>query len=207
MPHARCSTGLSLSLGLALTLVLPGCALFKAASRPAPDVKVASTPAKIKRGAYLATNVMGCVGCHSPLNEAHLPLPDQLGAGGRVFGHAEGLPGEIVSANLTPDPATGIGSWTDGELVRAIREGVSRDGHALFPIMPYPNYRELSDDDTEAIVAYLRSLPPVAKAVTPTKLDFPLNFIVNTIPKPLEGPVAAPTATGAARGHEQGGER
>ena len=56
--------------------------------------------------------------------------------------------------------STGIGNWTDGEVIRAIREGVSRDGQALFPLMPYAGFRHMSDEDVYALVAYLRTLPP-----------------------------------------------
>jgi hypothetical protein len=78
-----------------------------------------------------------------------------------IVGPEMGLPGRITSKNLTSDAKTGLGSWTDGEILRAIREGVSKDGHALFPLMPYPNYRTMSDEDAYAIVAYLRTLKPV----------------------------------------------
>ena len=63
--------------------------------------------------------------------------------------------------NITPDRETGIGTWTDGEKIRAIREGIHKDGSALFPMMPYAEYRNMSDDDVQSLVAYLNSLPPV----------------------------------------------
>jgi mono/diheme cytochrome c family protein len=188
------------ALGLAGTLVLGGCALMKAASRPAPDVKVAGTPEQVARGKYLANNLNACLSCHSPLTEVHLPQPGKEGSGGRLFGREDGLPGNIYSTNLTPDVETGIGGWTDGEVIRAIREGVSKDGHALFPLMPYPNYAKMSDEDVEAIVAYLRTLKPVKNKVGKTEIDFPLNIIVNTIPKPLAGPVGPAPKDGVARG-------
>lgn len=188
------------ALALGFALAASGCALLKAASRPAPDLKVEITPERVKRGEYLANHVTACIHCHSPLTEQHLPKPGLEGAGGRLFGREDGLPGDIYSTNLTPDKETGLGNWTDGEVVRAVREGVSKDGHALFPLMPYPNYRELSDDDMQAVVAYLRTLKPVKSAPRKTELDFPLSIIVNTIPKPLEGPVAAAPKEGVPRG-------
>lgn len=187
-------------VAVGFALAASGCALFKAASRPAPDLKVEATPERVKRGEYLVKHVNGCIGCHSPLTEAHLPKEGMVGAGGRLFGRADGLPGDIWSTNLTPDKETGLGDWTDGEIVRAVREGVSKDGHALFPLMPYPNYRDMSDEDVEAIVAYLRTMKPVKNVIKKTELDFPLSFIVNTIPKPLEGPVGPAPKEGVARG-------
>jgi mono/diheme cytochrome c family protein len=93
----------------------------------------------------------------------------------------------LHASNITP---AGIGAWTDGELIRAITEGVSRDGRPLFPLMPYDNFRTMAPDDLEAIVAYVRSLKPIAVArpAPVTKIDFPLNLIVRTMPGP-----AAPT--------------
>ena len=72
-----------------------------------------------------------------------------------------GLPGRIASRNITPDVETGIGAWTDGEKIRAIREGISRDGTMLFPMMPYARFRKMSDEDVMSLVAYLNTLPPV----------------------------------------------
>lgn len=181
-------------------LTLSGCALFKAAQRPAEAVKVEATPARVARGAYLANTVMACVGCHSPITESHMPVAGKEWSGGRLFGKADGLPGNIYTTNLSSDPETGLGSWTDGEILRAMREGVSKDGGALFPLMPYPAYHQMSDDDAHAIVAYLRTLPPVKATHPKRELDFPLSIIVNTIPKPLDKPVASPAADPTSRG-------
>ena len=86
------------------------------------------------------------------------------GVGGIVWNEQIGFPGTLVASNITPDPDTGLGKWTDGEIIRAIREGVDRDGNALFPIMPYSHFRNMSEEDAQAIVAYLRSLPPLGPA-------------------------------------------
>lgn len=180
---------------LAGSALLSGCALFKAAQRPPSDITIERTPERIKRGEYLANKVMNCMECHTGADPVtHEPKPELFGMGGKYFGPEMGIPGKIYSSNLTPDPKTGLGNWTDGEILRAMREGVSKDGRALFPIMPYMNYRTMSDEDAYAIVAYLRSLEPKEHQVPARQLDFPLNFIVNTIPKPLDGPVPpAPT--------------
>jgi mono/diheme cytochrome c family protein len=180
---------------LAGSTLLGGCAMFKAAQRPPADVNVERTPERIKRGEYLANKVMNCMECHTGADAVtHAPKPELFGMGGKYFGPEMGLPGKIYSPNLTSDPKTGLGSWTDGEILRAMREGVSKDGHALFPLMPYMNYRTMSDEDAYSIVAYLRTLEPKENRVPARELDFPLSVIVNTIPKPLDGPVPpAPT--------------
>ena len=88
----------------------------------------------------------------------------------------------MIAPNISPDPETGIGNWTDDEIARAIQEGVNKDGRALFPVMPYMRFRNFTDEDLASVVVYLRSIPPVKNAMRLTKLNFPLNFIVKTIP-------------------------
>ena len=89
---------------------------------------------------------------------------------GRSFA-PDGVP-FLTAPNLTPDPETGIGTWTDDMLARAIREGISHDGRTLFPIMPYQKFRHLSDEDLASIVVYLRSLPPIRNPLPPTLSRF-----------------------------------
>jgi Cytochrome c len=157
--------------------------------RPAADLKAPNTPEAIARGKYLVDNVTGCLGCHSQIDETapgEPPVPGRLGSG-RDFGLMQGFPGHVRAPNLTPDLDTGIGSWSDGEVVRAIREGVSKDGRALFPMMPYGSYgKSLSDEDTLAIVSYLRTLPPIKNDPGRTKIDFPVSMFVRAAPAPLE---------------------
>src|SRR5262249_33855917 len=102
-----------------------------------------------------------------------------------------GLPGKIASRNITPDVETGIGSWTDGEKIRAIREGVSRDGTALFPMMPYERFRQMSDEDVKSLGAYLNTLPPVKHQVERSQVDFPVSVLIKSAPQPA-GAVASP---------------
>lgn len=163
--------------------------------RPAPDMKVPMTPERIERGRYLFENVAHCTGCHSPRDWSKFSAPVVAGTvgSGVEFPAELGLPGSIVATNLTPDPETGLGNWTDGEKVRAIREGVSRDGRALFPFMPYPAFSKMSDEDVEAIVAYMNTLKPVKHALPKTKLDFPVSLMSKFAPKPVEGKVSAPS--------------
>ena len=105
--------------------------------------KFGSTPARLARGEYLVRDVTDCMACHAEHDwTAHdAPvLPNTLGAG-QDMNILKGLPGKVYAPNITPDPETGVGNWSDDQLARAIREGVSHDGRALFPFMPYPDFR------------------------------------------------------------------
>jgi mono/diheme cytochrome c family protein len=170
--------------------------------RPAPEMKAPDTPEAIERGRYLAEAMTGCIACHSPVDESRPGDFAQAGLeySGRVFRADEGFPGKIVAPNLTPDPETGVGRWTDGEIVRAIREGVSRDGRPLFPLMNYPGYRDLSDGDVLSIVAYLRTRKPIRRDNGKTELDFPVGMMIRTVPQPLEGAPPGLPGAGVERG-------
>ena len=111
-------------------------------------------------GGYLAGPVGRCMDCHT---EQHNGTPAALGAGGKAF---YGPWGVSVSANITPDNSDGIGNWTDTEIERAIRTGVARDGHKLFPPMPFAAYSGIKADDMKAVIAYLRSLTPAVEAAS-----------------------------------------
>lgn len=173
--------------------------------RPAPDVKAPSTPEALARGKYIAHNVAACIGCHSPVREdvpGEPPVEGKLGAG-RDFGDLPGFPGHLRSRNLTPDKETGIGAWTDGEVLRAMREGVSRDGRPLFPQMPFQTYaKTLSDEDALAVIAYFRSLPAVKNDPGPMEIKFPVSMFVRAVPQPLtqSAPAAPPVTDKLARG-------
>lgn len=178
--------------------------LRKPSQRPASTVKVQATPERVARGRYLVHHVSACLDCHSERTPAYgLPIkPGREGAGGFVWAKSIGFPGTLGASNITPDPETGLGKWSDGEISRAIREGVDRNGNALFPIMPYQHLRAMSDEDVEAIVAYLRTMKPVRYEKPAKKLDPPMNVIEKFIPKPLDGPVPAPDrASSVAYGH------
>lgn len=172
-------------------------ALKKPAMRPARTGTFEATPERIARGRYLTEHVADCHGCHSErvTERFGMPLkPGGMGKGGFPFDEKFGVPGLVCAQNITPDPETGLGSWTDGEILRAIREGVDRNGEALFPMMPYGDFRNLADDDATSIVAYLRTLPPIRNAVPRKKIAFPVNLLIKSAPKPVDGPVAAPDA-------------
>jgi mono/diheme cytochrome c family protein len=163
--------------------------------RPASTEKVEATPARLARGRYLLDHVTDCLVCHSDAYADRFAIPVKAGTegqGGFPFGPKLGVPGVVQAQNITSDPEFGIGAWTDGEVMRAIREGVNRRGGALFPMMPYLGYREMSDEDVRSVVVYLRTLPPIHHAVAPRKLDFPVNLMIRLAPRPLKGPVTAP---------------
>jgi hypothetical protein len=99
------------------------------------------------------------------------------------------LPGRIVAPNLTPDPETGAGNWTDDQLARSIREGIGLDGRALFPMMPYQHYREMSDEDVASVVVYLRALPAVRRELPKTEIIFPVKYRIRRVPERVTSPV------------------
>lgn len=161
--------------------------LRKPAQAPASQAKVLMTPERIARGKYLFEHVADCGGCHSGRDFTHVGgpfIPGQSGQGNVLSDVMIGMPGVVVAANITPDPETGLGAWTDGEKIRAIRDGVDKDGNALFPMMPYAVYRYMSDEDVQSLVAYLNSMPPVRHLLPRTKLAFPVNVLIKSAPKP-----------------------
>jgi mono/diheme cytochrome c family protein len=169
-------------------------ALRKPAQRPATVERIEPTPERVARGKYLVHHVSDCLGCHSDRTpEFGLPIkPGTEGKGGFVFDKNLGFPGVVAAQNITSDRETGLGGWSDGEILRAIREGVDRQGNALFPMMPYQGFRHLSDEDAYAIVAYIRTLAPVKNTVPAKKIDFPVNLFVKFAPQPVAAPVIAP---------------
>lgn len=125
----------------------------------------------VERGAYLVTTIAACGNCHTPKGPQG-DLPGMELAGGMVLEE----PGlfRAVGPNITPDPETGIGRWTDAQIATAIREGKRPDGSLIGPPMPIELYRGISDRDLAAMVAYLRSVPPVRNAVERSRYEIPL---------------------------------
>lgn len=182
-----------------LVVVLVGAgvgwlALRKPAQRPPSTERIEVTQARLDRGEYLVRHVADCLNCHSDhMTSFGVPIkPGTEGMGGFVFDQKLGFPGVVAAQNLTPDPATGIGNWTDGEILRAFREGVDRQGNALFPMMPYQHLRVMSDEDAKSVVVYLRTLKPIRNQVPLKHIDFPINLFVKFAPQPLTGPVSSP---------------
>lgn len=119
---------------------------------------------KVRRGAYLAT-IGHCLECHTPQERGALQFDTALGAGGRPFmpSFVKGLPESwkgAVSRNITSHAEQGLGRWSDAEIKRAITQGVGRDGRKLDLPMAFAWYAGIRDEDLDAIVAYLRTLPP-----------------------------------------------
>ena len=155
--------------------------------------KFENTPQRLARGEYLVQHVALCILCHSEHNfkEPGFPVvPGTLLAGAHL--DEDGLPGDVYSPNLTPDPETGAGRWSDDQLARAIREGIGHDGRALFPMMPYEHFRSMSDEDVAAVVVYLRTVEPIKHTQPSTKLVFPVNYLIKSVPEPLTRPVPDP---------------
>lgn len=158
---------------------------------PAPQLTINSTPELVARGEYLANHVAVCMDCHSTRDWSKFsapPKPGTLGKGGDVFDQNIGIPGVFHAKNITP---FGISRYTDGELFRVITTGVTKEGDALFPIMPYPYYGQMADEDIHAIIAYLRTLPSIESEIPAAQPDFPFSIILKTIPtnaSPMEKP-------------------
>ncbi len=121
---------------------------------------------QLERGHYL-TIVGDCAACHT------LPGSGHEFAGGRII---ETPFGQLISPNITPDPVTGIGAWTDDEFVNALTKGTGRNGTRLYPAMPYTYYTKVTHDDALAIRAYLNSIPAVQNKVRSNQLPFPLDI-------------------------------
>jgi mono/diheme cytochrome c family protein len=161
-------------LAAVVVLNLPAGAAW--AAEPSPEL--------VARGKYVFATAGGCA-CHTP--------PDGIGlnAGGQKFDLFIGV---VYSRNITPDPETGIGKWTDLQVTNAIRRGERPDGSKLFPIHPYKYLGNIADDEIEALVAYLKSVKPITSTVPARSLKIPVPSL--TIPTAQK---AAPR-DGLARG-------
>ena len=171
---------------LVLLLIIIGIVGYVKLALPnvgaAPTVSINKTDARVARGEYLANHVTICMDCHSTRDWSRFSGPPKegtLGMGGELFDHKFGFPGAFYSKNITP---AGISRYTDGELVRVITTGVTKEGKALFPVMPYHYYGRMAEEDIYSIVAYIRTLQPVKNEVAASTSDFPMNIIINTIP-------------------------
>lgn len=125
---------------------------------------------RVERGRYLMSSIVACGNCHTPQGP-NGPLPGMTLAGGLKF---DEKPFTAYASNITPDKETGIGKWTDAQLITAIREGMRPDGSLIGPPMPFGLYRSISDSDVKAIVAYLRTVAPVKHAVAKSEYRMPL---------------------------------
>lgn len=131
---------------------------------PAGLAPAAGSAEQVRRGEYLA-KAGNCAGCHT-----------LSGAAPFTGGRGVDTPfGTVFAPNLTPDDETGLGRWNAAEFWRALHNGRSRDGRLLYPAFPYPNYTHVTREDSDAIYAYLRTLPPVRQATPAHTVGFPYN--------------------------------
>jgi mono/diheme cytochrome c family protein len=141
----------------------------------------ASAETQIERGEYLS-HVMVCAECHTPGVLSGGERGPELG--GSEVGYAIPFSGVYYGPNLTPDMETGLGSWSEDEIVTAIRTGVRPDGRILSPVMPWRAFAKMTDDDAYATAAYIKSLEPFSNKVpgpfgpTETPTSFYYDFII-----------------------------
>jgi mono/diheme cytochrome c family protein len=185
-----------LSAALGGVLALVAGALVGMLIWAAPAGGAAPTPAEIARGKYIFGATGGC-GCHT---EPGKP-PKPANSGGRKY---EGPFGTVYSTNITPDPKTGIGNWTDEQIITAIRLGRRPNGERLVPVHPYTVFNGMAAEDLRVLVAFLRTVPPVNRPIPPKKLVplFESVFLPAwlTAFAPRETPPASAPSTGVARG-------
>jgi len=156
----------------------------------------------VDRGEYLVKHVAICLDCHSKRDESRLGMPvvaGTEGGGGNLFDpKTDQMPGVIYSRNITPDVETGIGGWTDDEILKAVTQGISKNGDTLFPIMPYINYNKMPKQDLLSIIAFIRTLKPIKNKIPERKLFIPISAAypkdlkkeIDTTPPPFNDQVA-----------------
>jgi mono/diheme cytochrome c family protein len=177
-----------------LGTALAACLLLASIPKVATAQGTPASAAEVARGKYLFGATGGC-GCHT--------VPKgQINAGGRRY---DGPFGTVYSSNITPDKQTGIGSWTDDQIMTAIRSGRRPNGERLLPVHPFPVFNGMAEEDLKAVVAYLRTTPAVNKANQPKKIAVPL-FESVFLPAwlaafaPRETPPPKAPGSGVARG-------
>lgn len=134
----------------------------------------------LERGEYLTIHVAGCIDCHSQRDLTKYSGPiisGTEGGGGFVFDQKLAMiPGTLYSRNITPDPETGIGTWTDDEILRAMTQGISKNGDTLFPLMPYASYNHMAKEDLLSIITYIKTLKPIKNKVPARQLMVPISM-------------------------------
>lgn len=192
--------GLVVLLAIAITFTIGWRPFIGPRARATTNRQFERTPERLARGRYLVKSLMSCEVCHTPSDWTQHGAPKAAGMelAGQVL-PLPGFPGTLVAPNLT-GVETGSANWTDDEIARAIREGVKHDGSTLFPMMPYNEYKNLSDEDLASVVVYLRSVAPVRNPLPAMKVNFPVNYLVRSAPQPVTSPVAAPASDPVSRG-------
>jgi mono/diheme cytochrome c family protein len=166
-------------------------------SEPQANNKEDSLKKVVERGKYLANNVAGCIDCHSKRDFSKYSgpvTPGTEGGGGMVFDQKWGIPGVLIGKNITPDAETGIGAWTDDEILRAMTQGISKNGDTLFPLMPYPSFNRMAKEDLLSIIAYIKTLKPIKNKVgerqlmMPIAMAYPAKFLQPTVDNNVRPP-------------------
>jgi mono/diheme cytochrome c family protein len=156
------------------------------------QAKAAQASRAVERGRYLST-IMGCNDCHTPGTFYGAPDFDRQLSGSELGW--KGAWGVSYARNITPDKETGIGSWSEADIVKALRSGVRPDGRTLLPPMPWQNYGTLTDADVKAIAVYLMSVKPVPHHVpdiAPPGSDAAGSILVFPPPSPWDAPKGPP---------------
>ncbi len=135
----------------------------------------------LKRGEYLAVHVAPCMNCHSKRDYTKFSgpiVPGTEGMGGEVFDNKmlPDFPGTVYARNITPDIETGIGMWTDDEIMRALTQGINKNGDTLFPVMPYVHFNRMAKEDLLSIIAYIKTLKPIKNKIPARQLMIPISM-------------------------------
>lgn len=140
--------------------------------------------AAVKRGDYLVNSILTCGNCHSPKGPGGVEARDKLLSGGVIEWDTPTF--KVKGPNITPDPDTGIGKWTDAQIKTALQNGKHRDGHPLAPIMPFAFYKVFTPSDLDAVVAYVKSVPAIRNPSQPPVYKAPMHVdVVPNADKPM----------------------
>lgn len=189
MRRNRFNGMIALALAIAAAAAIPACTQRQPDTTTSPQTTAAMTP--LQRGEYLVA-VTGCNDCHTPGTFYGAPDFKRTLAGSELGW--QGPWGVSYASNLTPDPETGLGSYTDAEIERALRSGVKKNGSPIMPPMPWPSYTRFSPEDMSALIVYLRSIPPIKhKNLGPIPPGQVVGGAVLTFPEPpaWDAPVVA----------------
>lgn len=180
-------------VGISLLILIIGVLIYvltswnKTYDQAYPDIKASTDSTLLARGEYLVYGPAHCAECHTDIEGYKLAIK---GEKTELYGGYEfKLPfGSVYSRNLTSDKETGIGNYTDGELGRAVRYSIKKDGHLMIPFM---NYQNMSDEDLTAVISYLRTLAPVKKEIPEPKWNLMGKAVLTFFLKPV-GPNGVP---------------
>ena len=156
-----------------LATVFPQNTVIASAAFFLVGVQAVSAETPVERGSYLVNTIGACGNCHGRDASGTLRT-DNSPAGGFVFDEIEPDLGHVIAPNITPDKDTGVGKWSEADIIVALRNGKRPDGSIIGPPMPIPVYGQLSDQDATAIAAYLLSQPPVKDSVGKSQYKIPL---------------------------------